>query len=58
MSEKASIKVERRSTFDFDKHEEEENCYILISGKGKFGGEVFFCSGSECGFYRKNKGQD
>ena len=31
---------------------------ILISGKGKFGGEVFFCSGSECGFYRKNKGQD
>ena len=50
MSEKASIKVERRSTFDFDKDEEEENCYILISGKGKFGGEVFFCSGSECGF--------
>ena len=41
MSEKASIKVERRSTFDFDKDEEDENFYILISGKGTSGESIF-----------------
>ena len=39
MSEKASIKVERRSTFDFDKDEEEEN---FNQWKGQIrGGSIF-----------------
>ena len=55
MSEKASIKVERRSTFDFDKDEEEEN---FNQWKGQIrGGEYFFALGLSAGFRERTRGK-